>query len=196
MDVYGSNEVKVCDWGLDPIHRCHVRFFIADVLRLVPSITVSGVYFYNNRPVTCVELLGTIVKVKEREKSFCVSVDDGTGVIPCICWKPTRSFQRSDDLAPNSPALEVLWGAASRGQAWDTEEYSKEVKVELPTLGLQARVRGRIQEFRNQREIFATNYAFLVDPLLSLQVCHMLELPCLYRDVYDQPFNPSLKPQN
>uniref|UniRef100_UPI00358DF488 CST complex subunit STN1-like isoform X1 n=1 Tax=Myxine glutinosa TaxID=7769 RepID=UPI00358DF488 len=191
-----GDEVKVCDWGLDSIHRCHVRLFIADVLRLVPSVTVSGVYFYNNRAVTHVELLGTIVKVKENEKSFCVSVDDGTGVISCTCWKQTRSFLQSDDPALNSPALEVLWGAASRGRSWDTGEYSKEVVVALPTLGLQARIRGRIQEFRNQREIFATNYAFLVDPLLSLQICHMLELPCLYRDVYDQSFNPSPKHQN
>uniref|UniRef100_UPI00358FFCA1 CST complex subunit STN1-like isoform X4 n=1 Tax=Myxine glutinosa TaxID=7769 RepID=UPI00358FFCA1 len=159
-----GDEVKVCDWGLDSIHRCHVRLFIADVLRLVPSVTVS--------------------------------VDDGTGVISCTCWKQTRSFLQSDDPALNSPALEVLWGAASRGRSWDTGEYSKEVVVALPTLGLQARIRGRIQEFRNQREIFATNYAFLVDPLLSLQICHMLELPCLYRDVYDQSFNPSPKHQN
>lgn len=56
------------------------------------------------------------------------------------------------------------------------------------------RVRGYVRMFRGEREICASIYYKVDDPVWSMQIARMLELPELYEKVYDQPFrNPALK---
>nr|XP_038965020.1 CST complex subunit STN1 isoform X4 [Rattus norvegicus] len=56
------------------------------------------------------------------------------------------------------------------------------------------RVRGYVRMFREEREICATIYYKVDDPVWNMQIARMLELPELYKKVYDQPFrNPALK---
>ncbi|KAJ6669091.1 hypothetical protein lerEdw1_007900 [Lerista edwardsae] len=50
------------------------------------------------------------------------------------------------------------------------------------------RVRGCIRIYRQQREIKAFMYYKVDDPVYDVQISRMLELPCLYRDIYDKPF--------
>ena len=48
--------------------------------------------------------------------------------------------------------------------------------------------------FRGEREIHATTYYKVDDPVCNVQIARMLEPPAIYRKVYDQPFHsPALK---
>ncbi|XP_035772437.1 CST complex subunit STN1 [Neolamprologus brichardi] len=74
-------------WGLDPVFSAFARLYIRDILEMTESTQVPGIYFYNLHPISKVDVLGTVVYKREREDFFCYGVDDGTGVINCLCWK-------------------------------------------------------------------------------------------------------------
>ncbi|XP_071419476.1 CST complex subunit STN1 isoform X3 [Pithys albifrons albifrons] len=65
------------------------------------------------------------------------------------------------------------------------ERLSQKTKLEL---GDVVRVRGHIRTYRQQREIQASCFYKVDDPVYDVQISRMLELPCLYREVYDKPF--------
>ncbi|XP_043375805.1 CST complex subunit STN1 isoform X3 [Dermochelys coriacea] len=121
-----------------------------------------------------------IKDIKEMKASKQVPVDDGTGVINCICWKNPREAERplsgldpscSSDLAEQMKKLQ--------------EEVFQKTKLEI---GDVVSVRGHIRIYREQREIQASTYYKVDDPMCEVQISRMLELPCLYREVYDKPF--------
>ncbi|XP_048712102.1 CST complex subunit STN1 isoform X5 [Caretta caretta] len=121
-----------------------------------------------------------IKDIKEMNESKQVPVDDGTGVINCICWKNPREAEWplsgldtscSSDLAEQMKKLQ--------------EEVLQKTKLEI---GDVVRVRGHIRIYREQREIQASTYYKVDDPMCEVQISRMLELPCLYREVYDKPF--------
>ncbi|XP_066549271.1 CST complex subunit STN1 isoform X2 [Amia ocellicauda] len=74
-------------WGLDPIFSAFARLYIKDILQMKESRQVPGIFFYKAHPIYKVDVLGTVVYKREREDFFCYGVDDGTGVINCLCWK-------------------------------------------------------------------------------------------------------------
>ncbi|XP_042312937.1 CST complex subunit STN1 isoform X4 [Sceloporus undulatus] len=120
-------EVPSLLWGLNPIFSAFARLYIKDILEMKESKQVPGIFFYNRHPIKQVDILGTVVLIKERDAFHTYGVDDGTGVIRCICWK-------------NSLA----------------EQKSLSDKVD--------------------------------DPVCEVQIARMLELPRLYRDIYDKVF--------
>ncbi|XP_025906502.1 CST complex subunit STN1 isoform X2 [Nothoprocta perdicaria] len=65
------------------------------------------------------------------------------------------------------------------------EMISQKTKLEI---GDVVRVRGHIRTYRQQREIQASAFYKVDDPVCDVQISRMLELPCLYREVYDKPF--------
>uniref|UniRef100_A0A803VZ56 CST complex subunit STN1 n=1 Tax=Ficedula albicollis TaxID=59894 RepID=A0A803VZ56_FICAL len=65
------------------------------------------------------------------------------------------------------------------------ETISQKTKLEI---GDVVRVRGQIRTYRQQREIQASCFYKVDDPVCDVQISRMLELPCLYREVYDKPF--------
>ncbi|XP_052654316.1 CST complex subunit STN1 isoform X2 [Harpia harpyja] len=65
------------------------------------------------------------------------------------------------------------------------EMVSQKTKLEI---GDVVRVRGHIRTYRQQREIQASCFYKVDDPVCDVQISRMLELPCLYREVYDKPF--------
>ncbi|XP_068954995.1 CST complex subunit STN1 isoform X4 [Petaurus breviceps papuanus] len=113
-------------WGLDPVFLAFARLYVKDILSIKESQQAPGVFFYNGHPIKQVDILGTVVGVRERESFFSYGVDDSTGVINCICWK------NSQDKKPSSDKVD--------------------------------------------------------DPLWNVQIARMLELPDIYRKIYDQPF--------
>ncbi|XP_055415968.1 CST complex subunit STN1 isoform X8 [Bubalus kerabau] len=71
------------------------------------------------------------------------------------------------------------------------ETIAQRAKLEIGDI---IRVRGHIRMFRGEREIHATTYYKVDDPVCNVQIARMLELPAIYRKVYDQPFHsPALK---
>ncbi|KFQ59044.1 CST complex subunit STN1, partial [Pelecanus crispus] len=65
------------------------------------------------------------------------------------------------------------------------EMVSQKTKLEIGDI---VRVRGHIRTYRQQREIQALCFYKVDDPVCDVQISRMLELPCLYREVYDKPF--------
>ncbi|XP_067909319.1 CST complex subunit STN1 isoform X4 [Heterodontus francisci] len=96
MQSYGKMEedtVPTILWGLDPMHGVFAKLYIKDILELKNSGPIPGVFFYKTHPITKVDILGTIVQKREREKFFSFGVDDGTGVISCLWWKRRRLME-------------------------------------------------------------------------------------------------------
>ncbi|KAM9548869.1 CST complex subunit STN1 isoform 2-T2 [Guaruba guarouba] len=65
------------------------------------------------------------------------------------------------------------------------EMVSQKTKL---AIGDVVRVRGHVRTYRQQREIRASCFYKVDDPVCNIQISRMLELPCLYREVYDKPF--------
>ncbi|XP_041426523.1 STN1, CST complex subunit S homeolog isoform X2 [Xenopus laevis] len=68
------------------------------------------------------------------------------------------------------------------------ELYKEENKKAKMDIGDIIRVRGSIKVFREQREIVASVFYKVEDPTLDIQMARMLDLPYMYRNVYDEPF--------
>ncbi|XP_028586194.2 CST complex subunit STN1 isoform X2 [Podarcis muralis] len=155
-----SEEVPSLLWGLDPIFSAFARLYIKDVQEMKESKQVPGIFFYNRHPVRQVDILGTVVLIKERDA--CYTYGD---------FRPHPSTSSGLDLAEQIRKLEVAVCQKTRLEIGDT-----------------IRVRGCIQIFRQQREIKASMYYKVDDPMCEVLISRMLELPHLYRDIYDQPF--------
>uniref|UniRef100_A0AC11EN15 STN1 subunit of CST complex n=1 Tax=Ovis aries TaxID=9940 RepID=A0AC11EN15_SHEEP len=118
--------------------------------------------------------------ILDLKESGQVPVDDSTGVINCICWKSLNNT-KSSSAAPSARELS-LTSQLKKLQ----ETTAQRAKLEIGDI---IRVRGHIRMFRGEREIHATTYYKVDDPVCNVQIARMLELPAIYRKVYDQPFH-------
>ncbi|XP_026968316.1 CST complex subunit STN1 isoform X4 [Sagmatias obliquidens] len=123
--------------------------------------------------------------ILDLKESHQVPVDDSTGVINCICWKKLNNT-KSSSAAPSARELS-LTSQLKKLQ----ETIAQRTKVEIGDI---IRIRGHIRMYRGEREIYATAYYKVDDPVCNIQIARMLELPTIYRKVYDQPFrSPALE---
>uniref|UniRef100_A0A670XQ51 CST complex subunit STN1 n=1 Tax=Pseudonaja textilis TaxID=8673 RepID=A0A670XQ51_PSETE len=168
--IESEDEVPSLLWGLNPIFSSYARLYIKDILEIKESKQVPGIFFYNRHPIRQVDIFGTVVLIKEKDSFYICGVDDGTGVISCTCWKnpSTLSGMNLTDLIRN---LQIA--------------IRKKTILEIGDL---IRVRGCIRIYRQQREIKASVYYKVDDPMYETQISRMLELPRLYRDIYDKIF--------
>ncbi|XP_070326214.1 CST complex subunit STN1 isoform X1 [Odocoileus virginianus] len=174
-------------WGLDPVFLAFAKLYIRDILDLKESGQVQGVFFYNGHPIKQVDILGTVIGVREKDAFYSYGVDDSTGVINCICWKRLNNTKSSSATAAPSARELSLTSQLKKLQ----ETIAQRAKLEIGDI---IRVRGHIRIFRGEREIHATTYYKVDDPVCNIQIARMLELPAIYRKVYDQRFHsPALK---
>ncbi|XP_042166859.1 CST complex subunit STN1-like [Oncorhynchus tshawytscha] len=183
-------------WGLDPMFNAFNRLYVKDILHMRESCQVSGIYFYNSHPIFKVDVLGTVVYKREREDFFCYGVDDGTGVINSLCWKDEQWREQGD------PA--TLWARAFGSSACEDFNPASELKKLRQAqhssshleIGELLRVRGPVKTSRQQREIMASTYYKVSDPVMAVQISWMMEVPQLYRQCYDKPFHLDSSAQN
>ncbi|KAM4852064.1 CST complex subunit STN1 isoform 1-T2 [Thomomys bottae] len=169
-------------WGLDPVFLAYAKLYIRDILSMKESRQVPGIFFYKKHPIRQVDIVGTVVGMRERDTFYSYGVDDSTGVINCICWKKLSNSESSAAAAAaNTPRELSVTSQLKKLQ----ETIEQKTKIEL---GDTIRIRGHIRTYREEREIHATIYYKIDDPVWSIQIARMLELPTLYRKVYDQPF--------
>ncbi|KAI6066427.1 CST complex subunit STN1 [Aix galericulata] len=167
-------------WGLDPVFSAFARLYIKDIKEMRESKQVPGIFFYNGHPVRQVDVVGIVVHTKERDAFYSYGVDDSTGVINCVCWKNpmvSRSLSGSPSTLSSLKVLEQMKKLQ--------EMVSQKTKL---VIGDVVRVRGYIRTYQQQREIQASCFYKVDDPVCDVQISRMLELPCLYREVYDKPF--------
>ncbi|XP_075830456.1 CST complex subunit STN1 isoform X1 [Microtus pennsylvanicus] len=177
-----EEEIPSLFWGLDPVFLAFAKLYIRDILEMKESQQVPGIYFYNGHPIRRVDIMGTVVGVREKDALYSYAVDDATGVINCTCWKRSSSTESPPDPAAPSSARELNMTSQLKKLQ---ETIEQKTKIEI---GDVIRVRGSVRMFREQREISATLYYKVDDPVWNIQTARMLELPVLYRRVYDQPF--------
>lgn len=175
-------EIPSLLWGLDPVFLAFAKLYIRDILELKESHQVPGIFFYNDHPIKQVDILGTVVYVREKEAFYSYGVDDSTGVINCTCWKSSgpKCMSSSGDQKSTSEAKDL--------DGLMQELYRQESRKAKMEIGDFIRVRGYIKVFRNQREVVASTFYKVDDPTLDVQITRMLDTPHLYRNVYDKPF--------
>ncbi|NWV19050.1 STN1 protein, partial [Origma solitaria] len=176
-----EEETPSLHWGLDPIFSAFARLYIKDILEMRESKQVPGIFFYNGHPVRQVDVVGIVVQTKERDAFYSYGVDDSTGVINCVCWKNPMVAETPLSGHLSSPSSLTVFEQMKKLQ----ETVSQKTKLEI---GDVVRVRGHIRTYRQQREIQASCFYKVDDPVCDVQISRMLELPCLYREVYDKPF--------
>ncbi|XP_010624764.1 CST complex subunit STN1 isoform X2 [Fukomys damarensis] len=182
-----QSESSRCDetpcllWGLDPVFVAFAKLYIRDILAMKESRQMPGIFLYNGHPIKQVDILGTVIAMKERDTFYSYGVDDSTGVINCICWKKPSSAKSSPAAPGSARELSVI---SKLEKLQETIEQRSRVE-----LGDVIRVRGYLRTYREEREVHATTYYKVDDPMWNIQITRMLELPDLYRRVYDQPFH-------
>ncbi|XP_078007201.1 CST complex subunit STN1 isoform X2 [Phascolarctos cinereus] len=168
-------------WGLDPVFLAFAKLYVKDILSIKESHQAPGVFFYNGHPIKQVDVLGTVVGVRERESFYSYGVDDSTGVINCICWKSLQDTKLSS-------VCSSMTGGQSLPSLFRKLQETRDKKTKLE-IGDVVRMRGYVRVYREQREIHASTYYKVDDPVWNVQIARMLELPDIYRKVYDQPFS-------
>ncbi|NXK86858.1 STN1 protein, partial [Formicarius rufipectus] len=176
-----EEETPSLHWGMDPVFSAFARLYIKDIKEMRESNQVPGIFFYNGHPVRQVDVVGIVVQKKERDAFYNYGVDDSTGVINCVCWKNPMVAETPLSGHPSTPSTLPVFEQMKKLQ----ERVSQETKLEI---GDVVRVRGYIRTYRQQREIQASCFYKVDDPVYDVQISRMLELPCLYREVYDKPF--------
>ncbi|XP_075891466.1 CST complex subunit STN1 isoform X2 [Nelusetta ayraudi] len=180
-----ANEPPSMLWGLDPIFSAFARLYVRDILEMVESTQVPGVYFYKQHPIYKVDVLGTVVCKRERDDFFCYGVDDGTGVINCLCWKNDLFKEEvdSNQWEKCSEAAVVGFNPFAELEKLRKAQQSR-CRLEIGEL---LRVRGLVKTSRHQREITASTFYKVNDPMMAAQIAWMMEVPELYRLFYDKP---------
>uniref|UniRef100_A0A8C7BN86 CST complex subunit STN1 n=1 Tax=Neovison vison TaxID=452646 RepID=A0A8C7BN86_NEOVI len=132
--------------------------------------------------------IGDILDLKESRQ---VPVDDSTGVINCICWKKSNNNEASSATTATA-TLGALNLTSQLKKLQDTIE--QKTKIEIGDI---VQIRGYVHTYREEREIRVTTYYKVDDPVCNIQISRMLELPRIYRKVYDQPFrSPALEQES
>ncbi|KAM7393578.1 hypothetical protein PAMP_020438 [Pampus punctatissimus] len=174
-------------WGLDPIFSSFAKLYIRDILQMTESTQVPGIYFYNLHPVYKVDVLGTVVYKREREDFFCYGVDDGTGVINCLCWKNDLMKEEADPEKSGGKHSDGAQGGFNPVAELKKLREAQQSRCRLE-IGELLRVRGTVKTSRQQREIMASIYYKVNDPLMAVQIAWMMDVPQLYRQCYDKTF--------
>ncbi|NXL41216.1 STN1 protein, partial [Podilymbus podiceps] len=176
-------------WGMDPLFSAFARLYIKDIKEMRESKQVPGIFFYNGHPVRQVDVVGMVVQTKERDAFYNFGVDDSTGVINCVCWKNPMLAETSLSGCPSTSSSFTVLEQMKKLQGME----SQKTKLEI---GDVVRVRGHIRTYRQQREIQSSCFYKVDDPVWDVQISRMLELPYLYREVYDKPFQGLKKGQS
>ncbi|XP_038125899.1 CST complex subunit STN1 [Cyprinodon tularosa] len=173
-------------WGLDPVFSAFARLFVRDILQMTESIQVPGIYFYNFHPIYKVDVLGTVVYKRERDDFFCYGVDDGTGVINCLCWK-SKLLKEEEDPNKWTKHSDADFGGFNPVAELRKLREAQQRRCRLD-IGELIRVRGPVKTSRQQREIMASTFYKVDDPVMAVQIAWMMEVPQLYRQFYDKRF--------
>ncbi|XP_041839575.1 CST complex subunit STN1 isoform X2 [Melanotaenia boesemani] len=174
-------------WGLDPIFSAFARLYVRDILEMTESTQVPGIYFYNLHPIYKVDVLGIVVSKRERDDFFCYGVDDGTGVINCLCWKSDLLKKEENPSKSGAEHCDGAQGGFDPVAELKKLKQAQQQRCHLE-IGELLRVRGPVKTSRQQREIMASTYYKVNDPVMAVQIAWMTEVPQLYRQCYDKPF--------
>lgn len=165
--------------GLDFYFQTYNKLYICDILSSKEHPMFPGAYMYGSHPIYKADVIGLVVSVDQNSKCFIYGIDDGTGVIECSCWKMSFSDQYCESVMQslNSLPPQLVRKYKSIDKSDNIDGYS---------LGSVINIRGKINVFRNKKQIVASYHGLVNDP--NMEIFRMTELPNLYRMKYDKPF--------
>ncbi|XP_052256103.1 CST complex subunit STN1-like isoform X2 [Dreissena polymorpha] len=113
------------------------------------------------------------------------TVDDGTGVILCCTWKD--SYNKT-----NTPINKTSLPDCLREKLISLETQTS-LQEQGYQLGDLVHIKGKLKIFREKMEVVATYHVKVEDP--NIQLFRMNELPRIYQQCYNRPFQLPLKVQ-
>ncbi|XP_060698150.1 CST complex subunit STN1 isoform X2 [Hemiscyllium ocellatum] len=179
-------------WGLDPIHGVFAKLYIKDILELKKSCPIPGVFFYKTHPITKVDILGIIVQKREREKSVSFGVDDGTGVISCLCWKKQRALENIKPAKIADPVFTAQIARMLELPYLYRNFYDKTSKISTDSTepnqqgGKILSLQMKIKQFLNQTRVknFYQQELEAIDSLVCIAQQNQ-ETPCVSRQIHE-----------
>ncbi|BFZ04357.1 hypothetical protein BsWGS_07396 [Bradybaena similaris] len=173
--------------GLDPVFRSCVKMKVKD-LKQLQRVNIQDygkpdekieLYSFMGHVINKVEVMGIVVMSDRKDQRHSFAVDDATGVILCVQWKP-RDAIRTQLIPHQLPAsLQEKFDKVKACQAAAQESGL--------CLGDLVQVRGWITTFRDQPEIHVLDIRTFDNPCVEMEA--VLEYPTVYQ-VYKKPFIP------
>lgn len=187
-------DVDVSEWGLSPGFWSYRKVFVKTILDLTPveqSQILKDAAFFQVKvvrvdvatsssavvpqllqqqqqwtiPTSTVEIAGVVTSIHSRTEKVLYSVDDGTGVIPCLLWRK-RDLSTKEYCQEDSGSYGILLGQFVVVQGW-------------------------VGSYRNVRQINSQSILVNEDP--NAESLFWLRTIQLDQDVYSQP-PPQLNP--
>ncbi|XP_061364759.1 CST complex subunit STN1 [Gastrolobium bilobum] len=169
-----------------PLLNTHVKLLAFDLLSLTqttPSSSSSSdpfpTFYRRGIPISRAETVGTVILRDHKPNKFLrFAIDDGTGCIPCILWLNQLT---SPYLARRRTPQEVTLIAESAAR------FAAVVRI-----GVVARVRGRITEYKGAIQMNVSDVVVERDP--NAEMLHWLDSINLARNCYNLLPVPSSAP--
>lgn len=154
---------------MDTLYNTHVKLLAFDFLSLTPCPGDQSSFFRKGKQLSRAETVGMVVSRELRAGKFLkFSIDDGTGCIPCVLWLNHI----------NSPYFSRCNPSDVRLIARVATNFASDVQ-----LGILARVRGRMTNYRGTLQITVSDIVVEKDP--NMQILHWLDCVTLARKSYD-----------
>ncbi|KAK3193740.1 hypothetical protein Dsin_025050 [Dipteronia sinensis] len=151
------------------LQTTHVKLLAFDLLSLNPTSDPTTFSRSSTLLLSRAEILGTVTLRDYKPNKFLkFTVDDGTGLVPCVLWLnhlTSPYFSRRDPAS-----VRVIANVAT--------DFASQIKI-----GAVARVRGRIASYRGSVQITVSDVVIEKDP--NAEVLHCLECLRLARKCYD-----------
>ncbi|CAO3595243.1 unnamed protein product [Absidia cylindrospora] len=74
-------------WGLDPLFWTNVKLFTKDILNLTEVPDYKDIFTFFDHHIRYTQLCGVVVAVEQTSSMMIYTVDDASGLLPCIRWK-------------------------------------------------------------------------------------------------------------
>ncbi|CAG5124034.1 unnamed protein product [Candidula unifasciata] len=178
--------------GLDPVFRSCVKMKVKDMYQLqlvnLPDTSKHDekieLYTFRGHVVNKVEIMGLVVMSDKKDRLHSFAVDDATGVILCVQWKPRNPGTQLEhhhlpaSLQAKLAEVETCRAAAQEGEL---------------CLGDLVQVRGWVSTFRDQLQITVLDMRKFDNPCVEIEA--VLQYPSVYQ-VYKTPFIPPAAARN
>ncbi|XP_071920384.1 CST complex subunit STN1-like [Coffea arabica] len=144
---------------MDALYNTHVKLLAFDFLKLTPSPTDPSSFFRRGKRLSRAETVGIVVTRDLKPGKFVkFTIDDGSGCISCVLW---LNQLNSSYFSRRNPSDVRLIAQAATDFASDLQ------------LGVLARVRGRITDYRGALQISVSDVVVERDP--NMQILHWLD---------------------
>ncbi len=119
-------------WGLDPQYFGYRKVFIKTIMEKMVAKKRNGYieYYWHDRPVSRVEIVGVVVDIKRTANRIVFTVDDGTGLIRCMKFlSQNRSMDFADPLRNADVGTVVIVQGIMEQKDSNEFEYQITLKV-------------------------------------------------------------------